>query len=553
MALDFNTTENIISAGDGAGMRLDPGATEVVEISNGVLLPDGTAAEPSIRFSDDTNTGIFSPSNEVIAFVGDGAISLQVAGNTAYVNYVEVNGSGTGQDVVIKAAGADTNIDIDLQPKGTGKVFVGGTEIAKIGDAPTAHNHVKADITDFSDADYAAAVHNHVKADITDFNDADYATSAQGLLAASALQSGANISVLTNDAGFITSYTVTEGDVTAHQAALTITESQISDLGTYAVVGHTHSTADITDLASYTGLDGRYLMDAPSDGTDYVRLNGTWSPLSVPPGSFTDLSDTPPSYTASKFVAVNSGGTALEFVDAPVGGLTGLDDVPGVNVPSPTDGQVLTWVNAAGEWQAADAGGGGGGEDYFTANSTGTLPTATGADAIAIGVSCTAPGFRQVNIGTQKALIASHGRAVAIGDQSTANTNSVGVGPGAEAIGDSSIHIGQNATGGAGCTGIYSIGLGYRIDATGLGSIAIGNTIQNYFEKSFRVGYRTECVLHLKNLGRLHLEGTQAGYVAPGFASGAEPTAVAGQIIYDSTTNKLKFYNGSSWETITSA
>jgi len=67
--------------------------------------------------------------------------------------------------------------------------------------------------------------HNHVKADITDFNDADYASSAQGLLADSALQTGDNISelfndevylqatdnvsALTNDAGYIAGRTVT--------------------------------------------------------------------------------------------------------------------------------------------------------------------------------------------------------------------------------------------------------------------------------------------------------------------------------------------------------
>ena len=44
---------------------------------------------------------------------------------------------------------------------------------------------------------------------------------------------GDNISDLTNDSGYITGYTVTEGDVTAHEAALSITESQISDLGSY--------------------------------------------------------------------------------------------------------------------------------------------------------------------------------------------------------------------------------------------------------------------------------------------------------------------------------
>jgi len=51
----------------------------------------------------------------------------------------------------------------------------------------------------------ADIVHTHVKADITDFNDGDYATANDGLLANSALQPLDNISELTNDLGFITS------------------------------------------------------------------------------------------------------------------------------------------------------------------------------------------------------------------------------------------------------------------------------------------------------------------------------------------------------------
>jgi len=79
----------------------------------------------------------------------------------------------------------------------------------------------------------------------------DYATAAQGTLADSATQPGdlatvattgaysdltgspTAVSSFTNDSGYITDYTVTQGDVTAHQAALSITESQISDLQSY--------------------------------------------------------------------------------------------------------------------------------------------------------------------------------------------------------------------------------------------------------------------------------------------------------------------------------
>lgn len=41
---------------------------------------------------------------------------------------------------------------------------------------------------------------------------------------------------------------ITESSVTQHESALTITESQISDLGNYAVVGHTHTASNITDF-----------------------------------------------------------------------------------------------------------------------------------------------------------------------------------------------------------------------------------------------------------------------------------------------------------------
>lgn len=114
--------------------------------------------------------------------------------------------------------------------------------------------------------------HTHVLADITDYNPANFATTAQGSLADSALQAGDNISSLLNDVGFINDYAVTESDVTAHQAALSIFESQIADLGPYEPIDasllrvsnigvnvadqvHTHSIASVTGLQ--TALDGK--------------------------------------------------------------------------------------------------------------------------------------------------------------------------------------------------------------------------------------------------------------------------------------------------------
>lgn len=74
------------------------------------------------------------------------------------------------------------------------------------------------------------------------------------------------VSELTNDSGYITSYSVTEGDVTQHQSALSITESQISDLGAYitgidssavtTALGYTPENSSNKNAANgYAGLD----------------------------------------------------------------------------------------------------------------------------------------------------------------------------------------------------------------------------------------------------------------------------------------------------------
>jgi hypothetical protein len=67
---------------------------------------------------------------------------------------------------------------------------------------------------------------------------------------------------LTNGAGYITDYTVTQADVTAHQAALSITESQISNLQSYL------TSVTFGDLTSTpTTLAGYGITDAANTGS----------------------------------------------------------------------------------------------------------------------------------------------------------------------------------------------------------------------------------------------------------------------------------------------
>jgi len=172
--------------------------------------------------------------------------TLAEAGIQPLGNYLE---SGDNVSELINDAGYLTSAPVDSVAGKTGDVTL-----------------VKADITDFSDADYATAAQGLlantsiqpsdnvselvndagyitsapvdsvagktgivtlVKADITDFSDLDYATAAQGLLADSAIQSGDNISELINDSGYITSAPV--DSVAGKTGVVTLVKADITD------------------------------------------------------------------------------------------------------------------------------------------------------------------------------------------------------------------------------------------------------------------------------------------------------------------------------------
>ena len=119
-----------------------------------------------------------------------------------------------------------------------------------------------ADVTDTANVTAAGALMDSEitnLAQVKAFDSSDYATAAQGTLAASALQS------------------VSESDVTQHQAALSITESQISDLGSYITNSVTNTSTDAimtfttTEASSTAGpvIDLKRNSASPADG-DYL-------------------------------------------------------------------------------------------------------------------------------------------------------------------------------------------------------------------------------------------------------------------------------------------
>jgi len=92
----------------------------------------------------------------------------------------------------------------------------------------------------------------------------DFATSAQGALADSATQPGDNVSTLTNDSGFIDNTVTT-------LSSLSITESQISDLGAYITAVVEDTTPQLGGDLDVNGSD----IVSVSNGDINITPNGT--------------------------------------------------------------------------------------------------------------------------------------------------------------------------------------------------------------------------------------------------------------------------------------
>lgn len=191
------------------------------------MTPEGVGQAIAALASDTTLS-----EEQVEDFIGG-----MVTGNTETnitVTYDDTDGT---LDFVVAAGGAPVDSVNGL----TGVVVVDPDDLD---DSSTAHKFVTAsDLTNLGNlsgtntGDQTTITGNAGTATALAANGANCAA---GQLAAGVDASGAAegcVDIWTESentsAAYISSYTVTEGDVTGHQAALSITESQISDLGSY--------------------------------------------------------------------------------------------------------------------------------------------------------------------------------------------------------------------------------------------------------------------------------------------------------------------------------
>ncbi len=150
------------------------------------------------------------------------------------------------------------------------------------------------------------------------------------------------LSAYTNDAGYITDYTVTESDVTQHESALTITESQISDLSHYTdekaqdAVGTILSNDFIYDDANGSISLDSSVTDSYSDEQAQDAVNALLSAGSNINLAYDDANDDLTISTTAQGVDIEDGtdGTAL------VSGVTAIQFDGNLTVTDDGDGTV---------------------------------------------------------------------------------------------------------------------------------------------------------------------------------------------------------------------
>ena len=242
------------------------------------------------------------------------------------------------------------------------------------------------------------------KADITDFDDADYATAAQGALAATAVQPGANISSFVNDAGYITSVPssalndltdvstagATPGQVLKFNGTGWAPADDLSGTGSSSTnLGVANITASTLEVTSDTGTNATLPAASTTTAglmtsTDKSKLDSIPANAAPDQNVFTQISlggnasgDTTISANSTTdtlnivagtniSIVGNASGDTVTINATSTGGATSLDALSDVDTTTtpPTDGQVLAFNNAIGQWLPTTIASGGSGPRY---------------------------------------------------------------------------------------------------------------------------------------------------------------------------------------------
>jgi len=558
MALEFNTTTSTIENGTG-GIKIAPGSSEIVTVENGLLIPDGIKTEPAVRFTDDANTGIYSPQDDSVAITGHGEEVLLIEGTTSSVNKVKVKSSIATTGPIISAEGTDTNIDLNIDPKGTGSVTIDGLKYPTADG--TANQVIETDgsgVLSFVDAGSGGGG----------------ATELDGL-------SDVTMSVAPPAARY---WRLNWSENAGNASYTGVAEIQFRE----SIGGPDETTGGVSDAeTSLSGSDNAFLATG-----DYLTANGSpigW--LSYDFGSGNDKSIVEYTIAPHNSNSVQPMAWILEYSSdntnwTTAATVTTEPDWSGLETrtyttPMLADNDHLIYNSTTSQWENGPLPAGDTQNVYLEANNGAVWnvqPIADATSAIAIGSGTNTKGGSNICIGNNAKFNDNGSTAgIMIGDAANGNSGAdylIGIGVSAQVRSTDAICIGRSSVArkiGGICIGAlssssnevsghYSISLGYSsstINANGA-TVSIGPFMKNSDGATAQFGTAVsegvgEQYLKVRDSGNLTIVGTAAQYVQPSYASGSEPTGTAGGTVYNTTDKSLMLHDGTSWNSVSGA
>ena len=359
---------------------------------------------------------------------------------------------------------------------------------------------------------------------------------------------------------------IADGTIHFTQAAISITESQVSDLQAYllnitaepinALVDVNITTVANGDLLQYNSVSGDWenVASATVGVTDHTNLTSIGSNTHA--AIDTHIADGTIHFTQAAISITESQVSDLQAYLLDITGES-INDLSNVlTTMNPTDGQVLTFDTTNG-WQSETFVAG---EAYINIDQIGILPKTPGLQAIAIGTDARAYGAGAVAIG--EAPRGNGVDSVAIGTGPVAaGVRSIAIGIGAHSSDLDGIAIGNGSIGGV----AQSFGIGIGSDATcyaggtlalgkgawaqGGNCIAIGKDVNNTTGNTAQIGTSNSNKIVLGSGGQLSLVGAAKQFVQPNYTTAALPIGVTGATVYDTDTNELKVFDV-TWNSI---
>jgi len=201
---------------------------------------------------DDTNTAHKFVTSDQITLIGgalqyNAAATVATSGSYNDLLHKPTLGSAAATDSSSYATAAQGALAVSALQMKDINVYIQPFNIHTVVDA----NYVSTD-NNFSDADKTKLTGIEAGAEVNVRSDWNATSGDAVILNKPSIPS--DNSQLANGAGYIDDYTVTSADVVAHQADLAITESQISDFGTYAP---TASLATVATTGAWNDVQGK--------------------------------------------------------------------------------------------------------------------------------------------------------------------------------------------------------------------------------------------------------------------------------------------------------